>query len=157
MELLSFSVGATRYALPIVDVIEVQRAVAITPIPNAPALVEGALNLRGTVVPVLDLRRRLRQPPVPIAPDQHFIVARAGSRLVAIRADAGTTLVDVDEATVAHPLDVTGDDPFVRGVVAREDGVLVIHDLAHFLSTAESAALAHALAAAAPPVETDAR
>ena len=61
-EVLLFTLEGQRYALPLEDVRELVRAVRLTPLPRAPAVVEGLLNLRGELLPVLDLRRRFRLP-----------------------------------------------------------------------------------------------
>jgi purine-binding chemotaxis protein CheW len=59
-ELLIFEIGASRFGLPSADVREVLRAVTIVPLPGAPPIVEGLINVRGRIVPVLDIRRRFR-------------------------------------------------------------------------------------------------
>ena len=61
-EVLLFTLEAQRYALPAADVRELVRAARLTPLPRAPDVVEGLLNLRGELLPVLDLRRRFRLP-----------------------------------------------------------------------------------------------
>lgn len=85
--LLAFELSGQRYGLPLAAVLEVVRAVAITPLPGVPPVVEGAINVRGRVVPVLDLRARFGLPPHPLDPDQHLVLARTGRRLVAVRTD----------------------------------------------------------------------
>src|ERR1700687_6141499 len=91
-EVLVFEVGGQRYGLPTADVRELVRAVAITPLPNAPAVIEGVVNVRGRVPPVLDVRPRFRLPPKPLDPSDHFIVASAGPRGVILRVDGATHL-----------------------------------------------------------------
>ena len=87
-------------AFPTADVRELVRAVAITPLPNAPAVIEGVVNVRGRVLPVLDVRARFRLPAKPLDPSDHFIVASAGPRGVILRVDRATHLALVDEASV---------------------------------------------------------
>src|SRR5881296_2430916 len=77
-EVLVFEVGGQKYALPTADVRELVRAVAITPLPAAPAVIEGVVDVRGRVLPVLDVRARFRLPPKALDPSDHFIVASAG-------------------------------------------------------------------------------
>ena len=79
LEIVVFEVGGQQYGLPASDVRELQRAATLTPLPRAPAIVEGVVNLRGAVVPVLDIRSRFRLPPKPMEPTDHFVVARAGN------------------------------------------------------------------------------
>ena len=100
LEIVVFEVGGQQYGLPASDVRELQRAATLTPLPRAPAIVEGVVNLRGAVVPVLDIRSRFRLPPKPMEPTDHFVVARAGERLVALRVDRATDLIRVAAADV---------------------------------------------------------
>ena len=90
LEVVVFEVGGQQFGLPASDVRELQRAATVTPLPRAPAVVEGVVNLRGTVVPVLDIRARFRLPPKPMQHTDHFVVAAAGERLVALRVDRAT-------------------------------------------------------------------
>src|ERR1700694_3359288 len=102
-EILVFEVGGQRYGLPTVDVRELVRAVTITPLPNAPAVIEGVVNVRGRVLPVLDVRARFRLPAKPLDPSDHFIVASAGARGVILRVDRATHLALVDDASIQPP------------------------------------------------------
>jgi purine-binding chemotaxis protein CheW len=145
-EVLVFEVGGQRYGLPIADVLELVRAVAITPLPNAPAVIEGIVNVRGRIVPVLDLRARFRLPAKPLDPSDHFIVAAAGPRGVILRVDRATELALVDTAAVQPPETLGPGAAYVAGVAKLEDGMVLIHDLTTFLSAAEAASLDDALA-----------
>ncbi|MEA3244883.1 MAG: chemotaxis protein CheW, partial [Gemmatimonadota bacterium] len=76
--LLTFSLGEARFAVPADCVVATVRAVAIAALPHAPPMVEGVVNYRGVVVPVLDIRARFGLAANPLHTDQHMIVARAG-------------------------------------------------------------------------------
>jgi purine-binding chemotaxis protein CheW len=149
-EILVFSLAGQRYALWASEVRELLRAVAMTPLPRAPRIVEGVINLRGRIVPVLDIRSRFGLPGKPTEPSDHLIIAALGSRLVAIRADRALDLVNVDlGAMTLEQVDRSG--PYVVGVARLADGLAVIHDLETFLDGDESAALNDALATAGAP------
>src|SRR5205085_11996004 len=92
-DVLVFEVAGRRFGLPAAAVKEVVRAVALAPLPKAPAVVEGVINLRGTVVPVLDIRGRFRLPQKPLAPSDQLIIARTGPRLAALHVDWAHELV----------------------------------------------------------------
>lgn len=141
MDLLVFHLGAVRYAVASAAVREVVRAVAVVPLPRAPAIVEGVIDYRGTVTPVLDIRSRFGLPPAPPDIHQHFILAEA-HRLVALRVDRVTDVIQL-EASGAEAIDDGA--PYVTGVVKLADGLVLIHDLATFLSTDEECVLDHAL------------
>ena len=136
--LLTFEVGDRRFALNSGVVREVVRAVAITALPAAPPIVEGIINVRGTLVPVLDVRQRFGLPRVALAPDQHFIIAMADERVVALRVDRALDLVAADKDAIESASRVAPGAGYVAGIAKLADGLLVIHDLASFLSLEEA-------------------
>lgn len=147
MRLLLFVINDVRYAMRSEAVAEIIRAVAVTPLPNAPAVIEGIIDLRGRVVPVFDLRLRFGLASRPVAASDHFIIARATSRLAALHVDRVLDLVDVADDAI----DATG-QPSIRhvaGVALLGDGMALIHDLDTFLTTAEAETLDAALEASA--------
>lgn len=97
--------------------------------------------MRGSVVPALDIRARFNLPPKAVEPSDHLVIALAKRRLVAIRVDRVTDLItlarsDVEDVAVAVP-----GSSLVAGVAKLHDGLLLIHDLATFLSVTEAEAL----------------
>ncbi len=147
--LLIFMLGRQRFALPVGVVREVVRAVAIAVLPRAPAIVEGVINVRGAIVPVLDIRSRFRLPPEPLHPDQHLILARAGARLVALRVDRATDFVTVEPSAIETGARAVPGVEHVAGIARLPDGVLVISDLHAFLALDEAAQLDAAVAGTA--------
>jgi purine-binding chemotaxis protein CheW len=121
----------------------------ITPLPNAPDVIEGVVNVRGRILPVLNVRARFRLPPRPLDPSDHFIVASAGPRGVILHVDGATHLALVDAASVQPPETLGPSATYVAGVAKLEDGLVLIHDLTTFLSAAEAASLDEALSVSA--------
>ena len=117
---------------------EITRTVAVAPLPRAPPIVEGVINVRGTLVPVLDIRLRFGMSPHPPTLDQHLIIANSGARLVALRVDRALELVEVEESAIESAASLTPGAEYVTGIVRLSDGVLVIHDLERFLSLDEA-------------------
>ena len=150
-EVLVFEVGGQRYGLPSAVVRELVRAVAITPLPRAPAVIEGVVNVRGRVLPVLDIRARFRLPRRALDPSDHFIVASAGARGVILRVDRATHIALVDESTIQPPETLGAGVTQVSGIATLEGGMVLIHDLATFLTAAEAMALDDASAGAGAP------
>jgi purine-binding chemotaxis protein CheW len=146
-EVLVFEVEGQRYGLPTADVRELVRAVTITPLPNAPAVIEGVVNVRGRVLPVLDVRARFHLPARPLDPSDHFIVASAGARGVILHVDGATHLALLDEDSIQPSPTLGPSATYVAGVAKLEDGMVLIHDLTTFLSDAEAASLDEALPA----------
>jgi purine-binding chemotaxis protein CheW len=151
LQVLVFEVGGRRYGLPAEDVQELLRAVSIIPLPKAPGVIEGIINLRGRIVPVLDVRSRFRLPARPLEPSDHFIVARAGERVVALRVDRAVDLLRLEADDVEEAGAVVPGAEYVSWVVRLPHDLVLIHDLRTFLSDEESAALD----AAAAPTESE--
>jgi purine-binding chemotaxis protein CheW len=149
LEVLVFELEGQRYGLPTADVRELVRAVTITPLPGAPNVVEGVVNVRGRVLPVLDVRARFRLPAKALEASDHFIVASAGARGVILRVDRATHLTLVDEGSIQTPETLGASAAYVAGVAKLEDGLVLIHDVTTFLSAAEAAGLDAALRAPA--------
>jgi len=112
-------------------------------------VIEGVVNVRGRVLPVLDVRARFRLPAKPLDPSDLFIVASAGARGVILRVDRATHLALVDEASFQPPETLGPGAVYVAGVAKLDDGMVLIHDVTTFLSATEAASLDEALSARA--------
>ena len=88
-----FVLDGQRYALPLPAVERVVRAVEVTVLPEAPPIVIGVINIQGRVVPVVDLRKRFHLPERAVDPEDHFIVARSSTGVVALPVDEAEGLV----------------------------------------------------------------
>lgn len=129
-----FRLDRRRYALPLKAVDRVVRAVDVTPLPNAPAIVLGAINVHGHVVPVLNLRRRLRMAEREITPDDWFLLAYADRRRIALVVDASDGVVErSEEDVVASATIARGLEP-LPAVMRLDDELILIQDLEGFLS-----------------------
>lgn len=140
-EILTFEVEGRTYALPASRVRELIRAVAVEPLPGAPPIVEGIINVRGEVVPVVDLRRRLGLPAKPAAPADHLILAWAGTQTVALHVDR---VIDLMRLAADRFEDLRGIVPGLRdlsGVAKLPDGLLLIQDVRALLTDAEGTGL----------------
>jgi purine-binding chemotaxis protein CheW len=144
---LRVRLGGAALGLPALAVQEIVRAVAITPVPGAPAIVEGAINLRGRIIGVVDVRGRLALPPRPLDPDQFLVIVAVGERSLAIRVDEVDDLVEVSAGEIGAQADLSPALRRLSGLAARPDGVLVIYDVESFVSQAEGEALDAALVA----------
>ena len=143
-QLVSFHLGEEEYAVDILCVQEIIRAGRITPVPNAPHFVEGVLNLRGKVIPVIHLRRRLGLPETEHTKQSRIVVVDLSPHTLGFMVDAVSEVIRVTPDRIdpapAGPLGPA--DSYVLGV-ARLDGRLVmILDLARLLSAGETDMLA---------------
>jgi purine-binding chemotaxis protein CheW len=144
-QLLVFRLDDRRCAVPLEAVQRVVRAVDVTPLAGAPDAVLGVIDVAGQVVPVLSPRRRMAMSDRAVALDDAFILARAGRRTVALAVDAAQGVIERDAREIAGPEGIVPGLEHVRGVTRCEDGLVLIHDLARFLSLDETRRLDHAL------------
>jgi purine-binding chemotaxis protein CheW len=144
-DLLVVSVADHRCALPLDAVVEVHAAVQLTPLPDAPDVVVGLVNRRGTSLPVLDLRRRLGLPPRPLHPADCLVAVRLPDHDVALLVDAALDLVTVPAEAVDTAVAQASAALYSAGVAVLPDGLLVVVDLTRFLSRDEAQALQGAL------------
>lgn len=141
LEVLTFEVAGQRCGVALADVREIIPAIPPIPLPGAPAAVEGVINLRGRVIPVLDLRRRLGLPLKPLEHTDHFVIARALDRLIALRVDRAVGLARVNNSDVDDLRDIIAGDTPAR-IARLSDGLVLLQDLRALLSRADSATLA---------------
>lgn len=146
-QLLVFLLDGQRYALPLGAVGRIVRAAEITSLPQAPQIVLGALDVAGTILPVLNIRRRFRLPEREIHPSDQFLIAHAGGRPVALVIDAATGVVELPPAQIVAAATVAPGLEHIQGVARMSDGLILIHDLESFLSLDEAAALDRAMRA----------
>ncbi len=150
VHLLTFALDEQRFGLPMADVQEVVRVAAFARLPKAPQVIEGVLNFRGSAVPVLNIRARFGLPPRAVQTSDHLVVARAGNRMAAIRVDRVSDLITVAAKDIEDVSAVTPNSGYVAGVLKLPGDIVLIHDLATFLSAAEAVDLDRALEVAAP-------
>ncbi len=106
---------------------------AVTPVPEAPPSVAGAINLHGRVIPVVDLRQRFGQQTREPSPDDHLLVVQAHERPAALMVDQVTELLEVPADRVEPPAEVLPGSPPVAGVIRRDEGLILVLDLAQLL------------------------
>lgn len=143
--LIVFALDRQRYALPLPVVDRVVRMVAITPLPKAPDIVLGVVNIQGRVIPVIDMRRRFRLPEREIALTDQLVVAHTVRRPVALVADAVQDVITCAEQSLIAAENILSKVEYVEGVVKLTDGLILIHDLDKFLSLEEESSLDQAL------------
>lgn len=143
---LAVMVDGHRCGLPADVVDEVHRAVEITAVPLAPEVVEGVVDVRGELVAVIGLRRRLGLAPSEVRPSDRLVFVRLPDRRVALRVDAVVDLVTVQAEQQTPGSELVPAAGYLDGVVRLGDGLLLIHDVTAFLSSEEAASLDEAFA-----------
>lgn len=144
-ELVVFTLAEQRYALRLGSVERVVRAVEITPLPQAPEIVLGVINMQGRVVPVVSVRKRFGLAEREIELSDQFIIARTARRAVALVVDAVHDVVSCAEAQRVAAERILPGLEHVEGVLKLPDGMILLHDPDRFLSLDEEQALGAAM------------
>jgi purine-binding chemotaxis protein CheW len=145
VRLVVFRLDELRIALALEVVERIVRAVEVTPLPRAPAMVLGAIQVAGEVLPVLNLRRRFKLPNSGITPAQHFVITRIPGRRVVLIFDESFGVTEVPAEHIRTGAQVIPGLELLRGIVALDEGLVLIDDLEKFLTPDEESALDEAL------------
>jgi purine-binding chemotaxis protein CheW len=134
-ELVTVTVGEQQFAIDIMCVREIRGWTASTPLPNAPAHFLGMINLRGVILPVLDLGARLGLGPSLIGRSSVVIVVQIGSRQVGLLVDAVCDILRVTDGMIQPPpeIGVPQVHEFVEGVMTTEEGIISLLALSGIL------------------------
>jgi purine-binding chemotaxis protein CheW len=144
LQLVSFKIGHEEFGIDILNVQEINKMVQITKVPNAPFFVEGVINLRGRVIPIIDLRTRLKLERKEHDKDTRIIVVEINKRTVGFIVDAVKEVLRIPlNITEAPPEIVAGiDSEFIKAVGKLEDRLLILIDLEKILSINDQKQLA---------------
>jgi len=142
-QFVSFIVADEEFGVDILTVQEIIRPVEITRVPHAPDFVEGVINLRGRILPIIDLRTRLGFPERDRDEDTRILVVELEDQTVGFVTDSVREVLRVEESTIepAPDLAVNIDTHFLRGVAKLEDRLLILLDLDGIFSEEEADAL----------------
>jgi purine-binding chemotaxis protein CheW len=141
-QFLTFTLGAEEYGIEILKVQEIKGYSAITHIPNAPAHVKGVMNLRGTVVPVVDLRAKFGMEAVEYSKFTVIIVVMVGQKIAGLVVDAVSDVLNIQQSEVrpAPDFGARADTRFISGVASIGDKLAVLVDIDKLLTEEEVAA-----------------
>ena len=143
--LVLFTLDEQRYALYLHAVTRVVRTVEIVPLPKAPEIVRGVVNVQGQVIPVVDIRKRFRLPEQEMEVSDQLIIASASRRPVALVVDAVEGVMELSNQKMIPPEEILPGTEYIEGVIKLEHGLVLIHDLDKFLSLEEDQKLDAAL------------
>ncbi len=142
-----FKLDGLRFALHLSAVEKIYPMAEITPLPQAPAIVLGVINLKGRVVPVVNVRQRFRLPDRDAELSDKLILAHTSRRPVALAVDDIGGVLEITEEEIIGVRTILPAAEYLAGVVKFADGMIFIHDLDTFLSLEEEQLLDEALAA----------
>lgn len=150
-EFLTFCLAAEEYAVDILSVLEIRSYEGITALPGLPAEIKGVINLRGIIVPVVDLRLRFRMADPAYDCTTALVVVNLGPRTVALVVDRVSEVAALSGHQIrpAPQMGATLDTTFISGIGSLGERMLILLDLAALLGTRDLAAMPGELAQAA--------
>lgn len=141
VQVVVFDLAGEHYGADIAVVQEVRELQKITPVPRTPAYILGVTNLRGGVIPVIDLRRRLGLPSSPPTKATRIAVAETDSGgTIGMIVDAVTEVITIRHADIEAPspvLTTSVDAGYISGVARVPSGIVILLDLARVLAREE--------------------
>ena len=128
--MVTFTVGAEEFGVPIRSVREIVRMMKITAVPDTPADIRGIVNLRGSVIPIVDLRRRFHVEHTQDPEDRRIVVLDMADQAVGFLVDRVGRVLSVDNERVNPPPEraTTASAPFIDGIVNLEDRLIILLD-----------------------------
>jgi len=150
-QFLTFALGQEEYGVEILKIQEIKGFSAITPLPNAPAFIKGVLNLRGTIVPIVDLRKKFSLPEVGYTKFTVIVVVQIQGKIMGFIVDAVSDVLNVAAADIQPTPDLYGqvDISFINGLAKTGEKLVILLDIEKVLTASETAGVAQAAVEAA--------
>ena len=138
-QLILFNLGDTLYGIPIEQVSEINRLEEITPLPKAPQFIEGVINLRGNVVPVIDLRKRFGMKQVERTNKNKIIILFIGKRLFGIIVDSVHEVITLTEDNIEPSLPTASGlkAEFINSIGKYNDKLIIILEITQIVTSTE--------------------
>ena len=142
-QLVIFELAQEFYGVDIAAVEGIIKMQPITSMPHAPAFMEGVTNLRGSVLPVIDLRKRFNLPGDAVTKDSRIVVVDVHGAKIGMVVDAVSEVLRVPEESVEPPppMVATVDSAFIKGIAKMGERLIILLDLSKVLSAEEKSDL----------------
>jgi len=152
LHIVGFRIGNETYGVRIGSVREIVRVPEITSVPSAPDLIEGVINLRGKIIPVMDLRKRFGQTEIISDKKNRILVVELENKLIGLIVNAASEVLKIPPSEVDSPGSVfaEGESSYVTGVGKLKGRLIILLDIAKLLQRPEYKRLEEA----AEPVTT---
>jgi purine-binding chemotaxis protein CheW len=138
-EILVFVLGTEEYGVDILKVQEIRGYDKVTPIPSAPDYLKGVVNLRGIIVPIVDMRVKFRLPEVRYDQFTVVVILRFAGRVIGLVVDGVSDVIGLTASEVkeAPHLGSVVDSSFIAGLATQDDRMVLLLDIEKLLSTGE--------------------
>lgn len=143
-QLVIFELGSEHFGIDIASVEGINKILDITKVPQAPACVEGIANLRGQVIPVVDLHKRFGMPAVALSNESRIVVANLGSTKIGMIVSSVSEVLTIDDSTIEPPPSMVSNinSTYIVGIANIDKHLVILLDLAKVLSIEEQAQVA---------------
>ena len=140
-EYLTFTLGSEEYAIDILKVQEIRGYEAPTLIANAPAFIKGVINLRGIIVPIVDLRVKFNLGNIEYTPFTVVIILNVAGRVIGVVVDSVSDVISLNRSQIRQAPDFSGsfDTKYILGLATVEKRMLIVTDIARLMTSADMA------------------
>ena len=131
-EFLTFALGHNEYGIEILKVQEIRRYERVTPIVNAPNFIKGVINLRGIIVPIIDLRMKFLSGQFGFDEFTVVIILNLGTRIVGIVVDSVSDVIQLDPDSIREAPSLSSvdlDARFIRGLATLQERMVILVDI----------------------------
>jgi len=131
IQLVSFKLGDEEFGVNIQKVKEINRMIQITKVPNAPSFVKGVVNLRGSIMPIIDLRKKLNMPPKEDDKSTRIIILDLENKTIGFIVDEVSEVLRISNSILEPPPDMVGDvdTDYITAVAKLENRLLILLDI----------------------------
>ncbi|HEX8872485.1 MAG TPA: chemotaxis protein CheW [Candidatus Acidoferrum sp.] len=138
-QVVGFRIGSETYGVRIASVREIVRVPEITSVPNAPDTIEGVINLRGKIIPVMDLRKRFGNAPTQPDKKNRILVVELDNRLLGLIVSSASEVLKIPPSEIEAPGTVfaEGESSYVTGVGKLKGRLIILLDIARLLHRPE--------------------
>lgn len=143
LQLVSFNIGSEEFGVDILKVQEINRMVEITRVPQAPHYVEGVINLRGKVIPIVDLRKRFNLEVKEYDKNTRIVVVDISGNIMGMVVDSVSEVLRLPSNTIEPPPEIVAsiNSEYIKGVAKLEDRLLIFLDLSKVIDVNEMAGM----------------
>lgn len=137
IQMVTFRIGEEEFGVDIIAVKEIIRLMQITMVPRAPEFIEGVINLRGKVIPVVNMRKRFNKPQHTPDSSTRIVVMELDQKIVGFLVDGVSEVLRIPKTTVEDPPPVVAGigSEYIRGIGKLDNRLLILLDLDHLLGS----------------------
>jgi len=147
LQIVGFRVGSETFGVPIQSVHEIVRMMDITSVPDAPVYIEGVINLRGKIIPVIDLRKRFGEKEIKSSKKNRILVAEVGTKMVGLVVDSASEVLKMPPSDIDPPPNIFEDGAlnYVTGVGKLNGRLIILVELSKIMQRGELRRLGEAV------------